>query len=260
MRSLRDLQMRLYASLVSDRSSAAFGAGALGIPAVVRLEVYRNNLRETARKTLAVSYPVVAQLVGEVCFKSLARAYVTRFPSRCGDLAAFGREFPRLLEAFYAQGPFGYVHSVAALEWALVESESASEADPIDITQLSRFGAEDHERIVFRLHPSVRLVRSAYPVLSIWRAHQAGESSPVDLAAGGQNVLVYRGADGVALDPIEAGDADCIEKLHAGATLGQVQREVALGASIERALLYLHGRRLLTGAVLSPPIVSIART
>ena len=137
MHSLREVQTGFRAALFDEACSLDSGASALGIPAAVRLEVYRNNLRETARKTLAASYPVVARLVGQTCFRNLARAYVSRFPSRCGDLATFGREFPRLLESFYARGSFAYIAGVAALEWALVESEAAPEAEPLDLARLS---------------------------------------------------------------------------------------------------------------------------
>ena len=259
MRSLREIQMSFRAALFDDTASVASGTSALGIPAAVRTDVYRNNLHETARQTLAASYPVVARLVGEICLKNLARAYVNRFPSRCGDLAAFGREFPRLLEAFYAHGAFAYIASVARLEWALIESESASDAEPLDFERLSGLSEEDHACVVFHLHPSVRIVRSVYPILSIWRTHQVDEPAAVDLSDGGEHVLVYRSHHGAVPAPIAGADADCIESLLAGAPLEQVQREAPSDASIERVLRKLHAARLITGFALSSPNVSFVQ-
>lgn len=65
------------------------------------LAVYRNNWREGMRKALLADYPVVAQLVGDDCFRGLVPRYVSAYPSTSGDLQDFGLEFPRFLAAEY---------------------------------------------------------------------------------------------------------------------------------------------------------------
>lgn len=201
MSSLRELQQRVYRAIVleDDRQLAARS------DAGVRLEVYRNNARVTFRRTLAATYPVVRALVGDACFRSLARDYMRDFPSRSGDLAAFGAEFPLLLGVYYRDTSFAYLEDVARLELAIAETEVAPEMRSLDWAQLAAIDPSDHCALRFVLDPAVRLVSSRFPVLSIWQAHAAEPVAPVDLAAGAEHVLVTRHDGSAALFRLDAG-------------------------------------------------------
>ena len=96
MPSLRELQQNAYRAIVLEDDARGRGLN------VSRLSVYRNNARETFRKTLAATYPVVRRLVGEQCFRGLARSYSHDFPSRSGDLGRYGAELATLLEKIAA--------------------------------------------------------------------------------------------------------------------------------------------------------------
>jgi hypothetical protein len=92
MPSLRELQQHAYRAIVLD-DEAAVRVGTLN-PA--RLGVYRNNARETFHKTLS-GRPKAR--------RGLARSYSTDFPSRSGDMGAYGAELPTLLEIYYRALP-----------------------------------------------------------------------------------------------------------------------------------------------------------
>jgi hypothetical protein len=169
MPSLRELQQTAYRAIVRDDDTYAAGFEA------ARLGVYRNNARETFHKTLAVTYPVVRRLVGEMCFRGLARSYSTEFPSRSGDLARYGAELPTLLEIQYRDTAFAYLADVARLEWACAEAETAADGLPFDLLHLERVPREECERLRFTLRPPVRLLSSRFPIFSIWEAHQQNE-------------------------------------------------------------------------------------
>ena len=67
MSTLLELQRQIEAAVRSPSScDAPSWLSAAG------LAVYRNNLREGARKALVADYPVIACLVGDLCFRSLA--------------------------------------------------------------------------------------------------------------------------------------------------------------------------------------------
>jgi hypothetical protein len=200
MLSLRELQQRGYRAIVLEDEGAA-RAGALN---AARLAVYRNNARETFHKTLAVTYPVVQRLVGELCFRGLARSYSTDFPSRSGDLGAYGAELPTLLEIYYRDTAFAYLADVARLEWACAEAETAADAVSFDVLELAHVPVDDCERLRFTLRGPVRLVSSRFPVLSIWEVNQGGEVEPVALSRGAEHVLVTR-RHGVRAYRLDAG-------------------------------------------------------
>jgi hypothetical protein len=200
MPSLRELQQRAYRAIVLD-DDAAVRVGTLN---AARLGVYRNNARETFHKTLAVTYPVVQRLVGELCFRGLARSYSTDFPSRSGDLGAYGAELPTLLEIYYRDTAFAYLADVARLEWACVEAETATDSVPFDVLTLAQVTADDCGILRFSFRAPVRLVSSRFPVFSIWEANEGGDVAPVALSRGAEHVLVTR-RHGVRVYRLDAG-------------------------------------------------------
>jgi hypothetical protein len=200
MLSLREVQRRTYRAIVLEdnvlpltRSRAA------------RLDVYRNNARETFRKTLSATYPVVQRLVGDACFRGIAAHFMREFPSRAGDLGLFGAELAILLDIYYRDTDFAYLPDVARLEWACAGVETAADSAPFDLLELASVHEEGHAALRFALRPCIRLVSSRYPVLKIWHANQADDVAPVDLGAGGERVLVARSGKGLRLEALDAG-------------------------------------------------------
>jgi len=199
MLSLREVQRRAYRAIVLEdnvlpltRSRAA------------RLEVYRNNARETFRKTLSAIYPVVQRLVGDACFRGIAAHLMREFPSRAGDLGRFGAELATLLDIYYRDTEFAYLADVARLEWACAEVETAADSAPFSLLELASVHEDEHAALRFALRPCVRLVSSRYPILTIWHENQADDVATIDFA-GGERVLVARHGSGLRLEALDAG-------------------------------------------------------
>jgi len=200
MLSLREVQRRAYRAIVLEdnvlpltRSRAA------------RLEVYRNNARETFRKTLSATYPVVQRLVGDACFRGIAAHLMREFPSRAGDLGRFGAELATLLDIYYRDTEFAYLADVARLEWACAEVETAADSAPFSLLELASVHEDEHAALRFALRPCVRLVSSRYPILTIWHENQADDVATIDFAGGGERVLVARHGSGLRLEALDAG-------------------------------------------------------
>jgi hypothetical protein len=205
MPPLREIQQLAYRAIVLEEG-APFPAGSRDSRVTTaRLAVYRNNARENFHKTLAVTYPVVQRLVGELCFRGLARSYMRDFPSRSGDLGQFGAELATLLDIYYRDTAFGYLADVARLEWAVAEAETAADALPFDLLHLASVSADDCAELRFALRGPVRLLSSLFPVFTIWEANQSADVRPVTLSNGPEHVLVTRGASGVQLHRLDTG-------------------------------------------------------
>jgi hypothetical protein len=200
MLSLREVQRRAYRAIVLEENVLP-----LTRSRAARLEVYRNNARETFRKALAATYPVVQRLVGDACFRGIAAHFLREFPSRAGDLGLFGAELPTLLEIFYRDTEFAYLADVARLEWVCAEVETAADSAPFDLLELASVGEQEHAALRFALRPCVRLLSSRYPVLKIWHANQGDDVAPIDLAGGGERVLVVRRGTELRLEALDAG-------------------------------------------------------
>jgi hypothetical protein len=202
MSSLRDLQQRVYRAVVLDEELAIASPST---EKATRLEVYRNNARVTFERTLEATYPVVRELVGEPCFRSIAHTFLREHPSRSGDLGCYGTELPMLLEVFYRDTPFAYLADIARLEAAIAAAEGAADSPSLEVQRLADVVPEAHASLRFVLHPATWLMTSRWPVLAIWRAHQRAEVAQVDLAAGAEHVLVARPAGRVVLRGLDAG-------------------------------------------------------
>ncbi len=232
MSSLRELQQRAYRAILLEEEVRLPIAPVTSQRLAARLGVYRNNARETFRRTLAATYPVVARLVGEPCFRGLAHAYMRDFPSRSGDLGRFGGELSALLDIYYRDTAFAYLVDVARLEWAVANAETAAEAEPFDWRALQGLPQRRYAELRFVLHPSCAFVSSRYPVLSIWEANQNEQVAPVSLTRGGESVVVSRREGVVRLEGLDVATFTFARCLADDETLLDAQ-DAALAASAE---------------------------
>ncbi len=230
MPSLRELQASFAANLQNPLSSAVTLLLADSTDADERLAVYRRAAAANYRRALAATYPIVHALVGAAFFDAAVDHYRERYPSRSGDLNTYGAEFGDFLAVYPHAAELAYLPDVARLEWALDEANRAADARHSPEALLQDLAAVPPERLPFirlQLAASCRLVASAYPILCIWRFHQTPNcEEPVDLAAGGETVLIRREAQGVTLSRLDPGE---------GAWLAACADGAALGAAIDAA-------------------------
>ena len=209
-RPLRDLQSAFVHALLADDGAASDPSLASGPDVPSRLAIYRNAVFAHYRRALQSSYPVVARLVGLPFFNAAVDAFVRARPSTSGDLNVYGDRFGDFLQGYPPAATLPYLPEVARLEWAMDEALRAadvSEAPAAVLTELAAFAAvapEQLSRLRMRLHPSCRLLVSAYPTLRIWQANQALDAGDefIDVAQGGDALLIHRDGNRVAIDRI----------------------------------------------------------
>ncbi|MGH6692125.1 MAG: HvfC/BufC family peptide modification chaperone, partial [Gammaproteobacteria bacterium] len=157
-----------------------------GSSAGARLAVYQRNALGNYGTALRDVFPVLLRLVGEPFFDQLARAYATQTPSCSGDLHDFGAELGAFLEALPAARDLPYLADVARLEWAVHRTFHGRHTPALDAARLAAVPPERLPDLRFELHPAARLLRSPYPVLTIWHVNQpqwTGDQA-VDLGLG----------------------------------------------------------------------------
>jgi len=237
MLALREIQTRFV--------DALFGGDVPDVDVPDCFDIYCNNLREGFIKALAIAFPVIEKLVGPQYFRRLALDFLAAHPSRSGNLHHIGAPFARFLHERFADTEYAYFEDVAALEWAHQQVLIAADAQPITAQELAAVNPLDYGDLRFDLHPAAALVRSSFPIIRIWRANQpaaAGEE-PIDLAAGGDNVLVLRADEWIEFHRLPAGDFALLAALDAGASLGvaldaaqSADAHFDLGATLRRFL------------------------
>lgn len=154
-----------------------------------RFNVYRNNYLITLRNALRMTFPAVERLVGDEFFAALACAFAELHPPRSPIMARYGDAFPGFLEQFAGLADFPYVADVGRLEYARVAAYHAADAGEFDLDgENAVMAALDHSA---RLHPSVSIIASAYPVHSIWQA-QIAQDELVQPDWQAETALVWR--------------------------------------------------------------------
>ena len=229
---LRDTQISVAASLLAGDPAIVAQIRAGKLSAARRIEIYRHNVFANLRGALKDIYPVVLAVVGETFFLHAAGQYVEAHPSRSGDLNRFGGEWAAFLGTYSHAAALPYLPDVARLEWAWHEAFHAADAPAFDLAGLAAIPGEEHAALRFRLHPTVRLIRSEFPILRIWEVNQPafrGEME-VDWDAPADALLIRRDTtDGVTV---------LIERVPAAgfAFLGALKKNATLDAATGAAL------------------------
>jgi uncharacterized protein len=182
-----------------------------------RFAVHRNNVAAGIINALASRYPVVQRLV-EDFFRAMARVYVTSEPPRSPILLLYGETFPAFLETFPPATAIEYLADVARLEFARGRAYHAADRLPLGNEVFTSLDLAGLAKLRFSLHPSLSLVGSRFPIVSIWQAHQGGEIGPIqDWRA--EAALVIRPVLEVEVWRLRPGGFSFLSCLADGATL-----------------------------------------
>jgi len=188
-----------------------------GKPSPKRFAVYRNNVVAGLTETLKDAFPAVRRIVGADFFQAMARAYVVMEPPRTPILLDYGASFPDFIRQFEPATTLPYLADVASIERAWTEAYHSPEAAPLDPAAFMAVEPDQLPGIRLLLHPSLRVVRSQFPALTIWQMNVGdGVPAPVDFAAGGEDVLVVRPVADVEVRSVPGGSLEFIRALAGG--------------------------------------------
>ncbi|MFZ2540473.1 MAG: DNA-binding domain-containing protein [Gallionella sp.] len=190
--------------------------------AAVAIEVYRNNYRGNLHDALVGAYPVIEQLVGRDFFWHLTRKFIEQHTSSSGNLHRYGKQMAAFIVTFAPAQQLVYLSDVARLEWVYHCAYYAPDAAMLDISKLSQLSSDQYPHLILLSHPACHVVRSGYPIASIWQAHQPGAPGDfhIDLDSGLSLVLVIRKDDMVQVRELAEADAEWLSAIQAGITLG----------------------------------------
>lgn len=193
-----------------------------------RFNVYRNNVAVSLRDALAETFPVVKQLVGDEFFAGMAQAFIRENLPRTPVLLQYGGAFPHFIEHFKPADQIPYLADVARVEWAWLQAYHAADATPIGIDKMTEIEEDVLDDLRFDAHPSLWLVSSAWPAISIWQAHQ-GTDAP-DLSGIGMEPeygLIVRPEYDVDVHAISASASYLFDQLADDVPLGEAFDAVA---------------------------------
>ena len=163
--------------------------GPQGRPAGRRFTVYRNNVTVSLTDALRQAFPVIRALVGADFFSAMAIEHLRAHPPASPLMMFYGADMPAFLTGFAPVQHLRYLPDVARLELALRYSYHAADAPPLPLEAL-QIAPDVLMAATVQFAPAVRLLRSDWPILSIWIANSRDGAPPKASVA--EDVLILR--------------------------------------------------------------------
>lgn len=199
----------------------ALVAGPNGKAAAKRFNVYRNNVTVSLIDALAAVFPATMRITGETFFRAMARFHVREAPPTSPLLFEYGRDFPDFIERYEHAQSMPWLADVARIERAWLDAYHAADAAALQPNVLASVPPERLGDLVFEVHPATRIVRSAYPAVTIFSANRASDPVGRIEAAAAESALVTRPMLDVEVRCLSPGAEIFLVHLMAGEPLGK---------------------------------------
>ena len=228
--SLADIQQSFAESLLglpvefplSLRSSTAARAES-------GLAVYRNNLAAGLIKVVSTRFPVARRLVGNESFDAAVRAFIAAEPPRSPVLLNYGDTFPQFLRGLGQEACISYVADIADLEIARGKAYHAVDVDPLPPEAFAAIPGARLAELRLSFHPSVVLLQSRFPIVSVWQANQGVQEMTLRQWRA-EAALVARPRLDVEVWRLPPGGFEFLYELSRGSTMAQ-----SAGSAVDEA-------------------------
>ena len=168
LQRLAERQRNFGAALLDPTRRVPPGlVGPDGEPSARRFSVYRNNVVAGLIETLTAAFPAVHRIVGADFFRAMAGAYAVAEPPLSPILLEYGAGFADFISGFEPASRLPYLPDVARIERAWTEAYHAPDASPLEAADLMAVDPDRFGAIRLSVHPSLRIVRSQLPALTI---------------------------------------------------------------------------------------------
>lgn len=184
---LAKLQADFQAYLLDEQAVAEFNNHAITKSIISdakvgvkrRLGIYYDGYRLRIIEALASSYPKLKQLLGDDLFDTVARNYITEYPSTYRNMRWYGGNMQTHLQNTLPQHPVAA--EMANLEWALSLAFDAEDTPTISLNDLAAIPPEDWAALKFSFQPALQIVRFRWNIIAIWKALDIEETPPAPM-------------------------------------------------------------------------------
>ncbi|HXZ09977.1 MAG TPA: DNA-binding domain-containing protein [Paraburkholderia sp.] len=187
---------------------------------IKRYNIYRNNVTVSLIAALAAIYPAVKRITGVEFFKAMARFHLRASPPVSPLLFEYGRDFPAFIEAYEYACDMPWLADTARIERAWLDAYHAADLPVLRAEALANFDTASLAQIRFSPHPATRIVRSAWPAVSIFAMNRTDAPVAPLCSSEPEDALVTRPAHEVLISRLPAGGAAFLGALLDGAALG----------------------------------------
>ena len=199
---------------------------------------------------LTQRFPVVRRVVGRDSFISMARRFVACEPPSSPTPLRYGETLPSFIRQQGKTASIEYVADIAELEMAHRKARLARGAMPVDRRALASLRTERLGESRLVLHPSVFLVASRFPIVTIWESTKRGDGSGMVERWRAEAALVVRPLRDVELRRLLPGGHAFIQALSKGwAVAAAIEAGTAAVATFDVSanLAFLTEARIVVG-------------
>ena len=220
--SLYEWQRELQDSILSGSDLIAQPLAQGSISREREIHVYAEAYWLRLAEALHSNYPALHQLLGDEDFASLARAYLSEYPSQHPSIRWFGAQLGDFLARVAPYADLPIMAELAHFEWALRHTVDAADAKRLSLAELQNIAPQDWATLALCAHPSLTLFELQWNTPQLWQALTAGESPPAPLPQS-MAWLVWRQADLIsAWRSSEAAEMAALKAVTAGCDFAQV--------------------------------------
>jgi hypothetical protein len=217
-----------------------------------RWQIYRSGYFIRIQSVLMEEYRALTRILGEEASAALFARYLRACPPRTHDLGDAGDRLADFLVGDALTEQLSFLPDLARLERAVADCFIAEDCEVLQRTTLCSRTPAALAEMALCLLPGTRLLRSAWPLLDLWRC-RAQDIADIDIRIEDRPeiTLVYRHRWRVRVQPLHADTALLVETLLATATtLEALQSQVAWsGAEGASRLLAAFGELIELGVV-----------
>jgi hypothetical protein len=254
---LPDIQEAFQRFLLSgDSTIQADVVGTERVPVETRLGIYGDGYRLRLMEALQKTFPVLAELLGESDFQTLAARYVDAHESTFFNIRWYGDRMGEFLAADeeYSKAPI--LAEMARWEWAMAAVFDAADAEPIGLDAFAQIAPEDWAGLRFEWSPAAQVLELEWNIPQLWKAVTEGSEERPDPVYEAGCYLIWRRELQIYFRPLGEEEASAVAAVREGHSFGELC--VLLCEHRDESEASQHAAAFLRGWVEAGLLVSLA--
>jgi hypothetical protein len=241
--------------LNGDSTIRSHVVGTQRVPVETRLAIYGDGYRSRLIEALQNSFAVLAELLGESEFQTMAAGYVNTHESTFFNVRWYGDRLGEFLAADdeYSRAPI--LSEMARWEWAMAAAFDAADAAPIDLSAFAAIAPEDWAGLQFEWSPSAQVIGVEWNVPQLWKAVTEGSDRPEPAVAPARYVIWRRELQ-IYFRALSEDEASVVAAAREGHSFGELC--VLLCEHLDESEASQHAAGFLRGWVESGLLVGVA--
>lgn len=183
-----------------------------------RLDIYAEGYFIRIAKGLARNFSLTFDLIGEEKFFALIADYLQVYPSKYTTIEDVGSNLPLFSRTHRLSTDFKFLPDLMSLERMITEAFHAHDCPALDVSHFMNHSPDSLITATFKLHPSVSLMVSSWPLYDIWSTGLI----PNTISDMFENILIYRQQSKVKIEVINSEQFTILNAIKQGQTLEQI--------------------------------------